>query len=311
VSADTRTASRTQGRRFSLHKLRDHRDGYLFILPWLIGFLLWTAGPMLFAVYISLTNWRIIGKAQFVGIAQFAKLFQDDRFYTTLYNTTFYVVLGVPTHLVLALLVALLMNINVRGIAFYRTLYYLPSITPAVANAILWLWILNSDYGIANWLLTVLHLPKVLWLQDPRVAKVSLVLMSYWGIGGQMVILLAGLQGVPQHLYDAASIDGANWWRRFWSVTLPLLTPSLFFNLIMALIGAFQVFTQAYIITGGGPENSTLFYVLYLYRVAFQNFDMGYAAALAWVLFVIILAITLLQFRLGNRWVFYEAELRR
>jgi multiple sugar transport system permease protein len=311
VSADNVAARRTQGRRLSIYRLREHRDGYLFILPWLLGFLLWTAGPMLFAVYISLTNWRIIGKAQFVGIAQFAKLFQDDRFYTTLYNTTFYVVLGVPTHLLIALLAALLMNVQVRGVALYRTLFYLPSITPVVANAILWLWIFNSDYGIANWLLTVLHLPKVLWLQDPHVAKVSLVLMSYWGIGGQMVILLAGLQGVPQHLYDAASMDGANWWRRFWSVTLPLLTPSLFFNLIMALIGAFQVFTQAYIITGGGPENSTLFYVLYLYRVAFQNFDMGYAAALAWVLFVIILAITLLQFRLGNRWVFYEAELRR
>ncbi|MCL4508851.1 MAG: sugar ABC transporter permease [Chloroflexi bacterium] len=302
-----------RGRRshaWSAARWRDTRDGYFFILPWLLGFVIWTAGPMIASVIISFTDWRIVTTPHFVGLANFAALLQDPRIRIALFNTAYYVILGVPTHLILALVSALLLNLRLRGIAVYRTLFYLPFITPLVANALLWLWIFNTDFGLANWLLTLFHLPSVDWLQDPRAVKNAFIIMSWWTVGGQMVILLAGLQGIPQHLYEAAGIDGAGRWARFRHVTLPLLTPSLFFNLTLAMIGAFQVFVQAYVMTSGGPEDASLFYVLYLYRVAFQNFDMGYASAMAWLLFVIILIITLIQFRFANRWVYYEAELK-
>jgi multiple sugar transport system permease protein len=289
----------------------EYRDAYLFLAPWLLGFVFWQAGPMVASLAIALTRWEIVTAPEWAGLSQFARLFQDDRFYLALYNTGFYVLFGVPTHLLLALLAAMLLNVQVRGTAVYRTLYYLPSIIPIVANSLLWAWIFNSDYGLANQLIAWLGLPPPLWFQDPNWTKPALIIMSYWTIGGQMVILLAGLQGVPDHLYEAASIDGANAWQRFWAVTLPMITPSLFFNLIVALIGAFQIFTQAYVITRGGPQNATLFYILYLYRNGFEDFKMGYASALAWVLFLLILAITLIQFRVARRWVFYEGELRQ
>lgn len=265
---------------------------------------------MLASAYISLTDWEIVTPAHWVGLAEFQKLLRDDRFYLALSNTAYYVVLGVPTHVALALVAALALNLRLRGIGVFRTLYYLPSVTPAVASAMLWLWLFNAEFGLVNLALRAIGLPGILWLQDPHWSKPAFILMSYWSIGGQMVILLAGLQSIPQHLYEAAAIDGAGRLARFRFVTLPLLTPSIFFTLIVGFIGAFQVFTAAYIMTSGGPENSTLFYVLYLYRTAFENFQMGYASALAWVLFVIILAVTLLQFRVANRWVFYEGELR-
>ncbi len=286
------------------------RDAYLFLLPWMIGFLAFTAGPMLASLYISFTRWEIVTPSVWVGTAQYIKLLRDDRFYLSLYNTAYYVFIGVPLHLFLALLAALAVNLDLRGIRFFRTLYYVPSITPAVANAILWLWIFHPQWGLANALLQSLGFKGLYWLQDPRLAKPSLIIMSFWTIGGQMVILLAALKGIPQSLYEAAEIDGANTWQRFRSVTLPLLTPAIFFNLIIAIIGAFQVFTQAYIMTEGGPNYATLFYVLYLYRMAFENFRMGYASAMAWVLFVIILFFTALQFRISERWVFYEGSLR-
>lgn len=289
----------------------EYRDGYLFILPWLIGFVIWVAIPMLASAYIALTDWDIVTPARWVGLAGFLKLLRDDRFYLSLYNTAYYVVIGVPTHVALALIAALAMNLSIRGIGIFRTLYYLPSVTPAVASAMLWLWLFNAEFGLVNHGLRAVGLPGVLWLQDPRWSKPAFILMSYWSIGAQMVILLAGLQSIPQHLYEAAEMDGAGRFARFRHVTLPLLTPSIFFTLIVGFIGAFQVFTQAYIMTSGGPVNSTLFYVLYLYRTGFENFQMGYASALAWVLFVIILAITLLQFRIADRWVYYEGDLRQ
>jgi multiple sugar transport system permease protein len=290
---------------------REALDGYVFILPWMLGFIIWTAGPMVASLVISLTRWEIVTPLQWVGFAQYQKLFQDDRFYLSLYNTAFYVFLGVPIHLFTALLAALAMNLKVHGSRIYRTIYYLPSITPAVANSILWLWIFNPEFGLANAFLGLFGVQPVYWLQDPDWAKPSFIIMSLWSIGGQMVILLAGLQSIPQSLYDACSIDGAGVWARFRYVTLPMLSPTLFFNLIVAIIGAFQVFTQAYVITSGGPENATLFYVLYLYRMAFENFRMGYASALAWVLFLIIMVFTFIQFRLAGIWVFYEGELRK
>jgi len=286
------------------------RDAYIFILPWVLGFLAFTAGPMLASLYISFTRWEIVTPSKWVGFEQYAKLFADDRFWLALYNTSYYVFLGVPLHLLMALLAALIVNLELRGIRFFRTAFYVPSLTPVVANSILWVWIFHPQWGLANSFLNWLGLEGLYWLQDPRLAKPALIIMSFWSIGGQMVILLAGLKGIPPVLYEAADIDGATVWQRFWRITLPLLTPALFFNLIIAIIGAFQVFTQAYIMTDGGPNYSTLFYLLYLYRAAFENFRMGYASAMAWVLFVIVLIFTLIQFRLSDRWVFYEGDLR-
>ncbi len=288
----------------------ERRDAFLFIFPWLIGFLFFTAGPMLGSLYISFTRWEIVTPSVWVGLNQYQKLISDDRFYLSLWNTAYYVFLGVPLHLFLALMAALAMNMNLRGIRIFRTLYYVPSLTPVVANSILWMWIFHPQWGLANAFLNWLGIEGLFWLQDPLLSKPSFIIMSFWTIGGQMVILLAGLKGIPRQLYEAAEIDGAGTLQRFRSVTIPLLTPALFFNLIIAIIGAFQVFTQAYIMTEGGPSYSTLFYLLYLYRAAFENFRMGYASAMAWVLFVIILFFTLIQFRLSDRWVFYEGDLR-
>lgn len=289
---------------------REHIDGYVFLLPWMIGFFVFVAGPMVASLVISFMDWEIVTPPRWSGFAQYQQLFNDKRFYLSLYNTAFYTFIGVPLHLFLALLAAMAMNLNLRGIRIYRTLYFIPSITPVVASSLLWLWIFNPDFGLANSMLNALGLPSLYWLQDPKIAKISLIIMSFWSIGGQMVILLAGLKGIPPSLYEAAQIDGAGSWDTFWNITLPMLSPAIFFNLVLAMIGAFQIFTQSYIITDGGPENATLFYVLYLYRMAFENFRMGYASAMAWVLFIIILVFTYIQFRVSERWVFYEGEVR-
>lgn len=289
---------------------QEYRDGYIFILPWLLGFLIFIAGPMIASLLISFMRWEIVTSPEWVGLDQYTRLFSDDRFYLSLYNTAYYVFIGVPLHLLLALLAALGMNLNMRGIRIYRTVYFLPSITPIVASSLLWMWIFNPEFGLANSALSAIGLPRLYWLQDPALAKPSFIIMSFWTIGGQMVILLAGLKGIPKVLYEAARIDGAGTWGSFWNITLPMLSPAIFFNLILAIIGAFQIFTQSYIITQGGPENATLFYVLYLYRMAFEQFRMGYASAMAWVLFVIILVFTFIQFRLSDRWVFYEGEVK-
>jgi multiple sugar transport system permease protein len=289
---------------------REAVDGYLFILPWFLGLVIFIAGPMVASFLLSFTRWEIVTPAKWVGLMQYRALLADDRFYLTLYNTAYYVLIGVPLHLLLALLAALAMNMKLWGIRFYRTVYFIPSITPVVASSLLWLWIFNPEFGLANAALNALGLPSLYWLQDPKLAKPTFILMSFWTIGGQMVILLAGLKGIPRSLYEAAEIDGAGSWVSFTAITLPMLSPAIFFNLILAIIGAFQVFTQSYIITGGGPENATLFYVLYLYRMAFENFRMGYASALAWVLFLIILLFTYFQFKLSDRWVYYEGSVR-
>jgi len=220
--------------------------------------------------------------------------------------TTTYTAISVPLTMVLAFLLALLMNTKVRGITVFRTIYYMPSIVPAVANAVLWAWILNSEFGLLNAFLHFLGLPKIMWLQEPEWALPALILMSLWSLGGPMVIYLAGLQGIPNEFYEAAEIDGAGGWAKLWHVTIPLMSPVIFFNFIMGVIGTFQVFTAGYLITNGGPQNATLFYVLYLYRNAFQYLRMGYAAALAWVLALVIMGLTALIFRgLGGR-VYYE-----
>ncbi|PLS77532.1 MAG: ABC transporter permease [Chloroflexi bacterium] len=285
---------------------REAIAGYLFTAPAVLGFLIWVAGPMLFSAWLSLTKWDLLSPPEFIGLGNYVAMFQDDLFWQSLRVTFYFTIVSVPLFQASALAVALLMNVKVRGISVFRTIYFLPSIVPLVANAMLWAWILNSDFGLLNAVLRFLGLPKVLWLQDPRWAMPALITMSLWGIGGAMLIYLAGLQGVPQQLYEAAEMDGANWWHRFRHITIPMLSPVIFFNLLLGLIGALQTFTQGYIMTNGGPQNSTLFYALYLYRRAFTNFQMGYASALAWVLFLIVLVLSVFVFRYIGRQVYYE-----
>jgi multiple sugar transport system permease protein len=271
---------------------REAVDGWLFILPWLLGFLFFTAGPMAASAVMSFLDWEILTPPTWVGLANFRQLALDPLFGLVLYNTAFYTFLGVPLYLLAALIMALLLNLPLRGIPIYRTIYFMPSLTPAVANALLWVWIFSPDFGLANYFLGLVGLPPQKWLFDVNLAKPALILMGLWGVA----------------LYEAASIDGANEWRRFWSVTLPMLSPTIFFNLVIGIIGSFQVFTTAYIATQGGPQNATLFYVLYLWRNGFDYFKMGYASALAWVLLLIVLLLTLIQFRLARRLVYYEVE---
>jgi multiple sugar transport system permease protein len=282
--------------------------GYLFIAPAVLGFLIWIAGPMLFSAWVSLTEWDLLSAPEFVGLRNYQSMLKDPLFWQSLKVTAYFTLVSVPLFQALALAVALLMNVNVRGIALFRTIYYLPSIVPVVANAMLWSWVFNSEFGLLNAGLRAVGLPKVLWLQNPVWSMPALITMSLWGLGGAMLIYLAGLQGVPQQLYEAAELDGASYWHRFRHVTIPMISPVLFFNLLMGLIGALQTFTQGYIITNGGPQNSTLFYALYIYRRAFTDFKMGYAAALAWVLFGIVLLLSVLVFRYLGRQVYYEDE---
>lgn len=297
------------------HPTANRLTGYLFIAPWCLGFLMFTAGPMVASLLLSFTSWTMLSPPSWVGLENFERLLGDDPlFLRSLWNTVFYVVLSVPLSTCLALGLALLLDKNVRGMSIFRTIFFLPSVTNVVAVSILWLWIFNPEFGLLNTALHAIGIEGPLWLQSETWAKPALVLMSLWGVGGSMIIFLAALQGVPHELYEAAELDGAGSMRRFLHITLPMISPALFFSLVMGLIGGFQVFTQAFVMTGtaqpgseGGPNNATLFMVLYLYKKAFMDFKMGYASAIAWVLFFIILALTLVQRRFGQRWVHYEA----
>jgi multiple sugar transport system permease protein len=280
--------------------------GYIFILPFILGVLFWLVIPAGVAVWLSFQDWDLITPAVSVGTRNFARLFQDGLFWQALKVTTNYTLIAVPLGMVLGFMLALLMNSKVRGIRAFRTVYYVPSIVPAVASAVLWAWIFNSEFGLLNLVLRALGLPKVNWLLEPEWALPALILMSLWTLGAGMVVYLAGLQGIPQEYYEAAEMDGAGRWAKLWGITIPLMSPVIFFSLIIGIIGSFQVFTTGYLLTDGGPQNATLFYTLYIYHNAFRYFEMGYAAALAWVLFFIILALTLLVVKyIGGR-VYYE-----
>lgn len=290
---------------------RESIEGYLFVAPLLVGLIVFTAGPMLASLAISFCKYDIFSAPKFIGLGNYRELFRDPLFWQSLKVTAIYSFVSVPLGLTLGLAVAILMNQKIRGIAIFRTIYYLPAVVSGVAVALLWIWIFDPSYGLGNVVLRAFGLPPIAWLSDTRTALPSLILMSLWGVGGGMVIYLAGLQSVPQHLYEAASLDGANVVQKFRHVTIPMLTPVIFYNLIMGIIGSFQVFTQAFVMTNGGPVNSTLFYVLYLFRQAFNYFHMGYASAMAWVLFVIILVLTMLVFKSSAMWVYYEGERRK
>jgi len=294
-------------RNLSPRARREAREGYLGILPWLIGFVAFTAGPLLVSFFLSFTQWDIVRPPQWVGLANYTRMFTDDQLFRTSLGVTFaYVLMSVPLQLVIGLALALLLNAGVRGMNIFRTIFYLPAVLSGVAVALMWIWILHPDLGVANGLLGLVGIQGPGWFWDQRWALPSVVLMRLWGVGGSAVIYLAGLQNIPPHLYEAAEIDGAGRWRQFWSITLPLLTPTLFFQLIVIMIDAFRIFTEAYVITKGGPLNATYFYMLYLYEEAFQNFNMGYASALGWVLTIITAAAAFVLFRTSNRWVYYE-----
>ncbi len=285
---------------------------YLCIMPWIVGFIVFTAGPMLASIVISMTDWNIISPPEFVGLRNFVKLFTDDPvFIKSLWVTTYYTFGAVPLGLVVGLLIALLMNARLPGITIFRTIYYLPAVVSGVAVALLWQWVFNPQMGVINGILWLFRIRGPDWIYSEEWVIPSFILMSLWGVGGSMVIYLAGLQGVPTELYEAAAIDGAGKVRQFSAITLPMISPVLFFNLIMGIIGSFQVFTSAFVMTQGGPNNGSLFLVLYLYRNAFKYFKMGYASALAWVLFAIIMAFTLIIFRSSAVWVYYEGEVKR
>lgn len=283
-------------------------SGWLFALPWLIQFVFFIVAPFVASFYLSLTNYRFRGAPKVIGWDNYVELFTDDPlFWKSVGNTIYYTVIHVPGQIVIAFLIALLLNQNVRGIALWRTMFYLPSITAGVATAMLWIVILQPN-GLLNQFLGLFGIPGPRWLTSTTWAMQGLILMSFWTVGTTMILYLAGLQGIPTHLYEAAEIDGAGPFRRVWHVTIPMMTPTIFLTVVLGIIGSFQVFTSALIVTSGGPANSTLFVLLYLYRKAFLIFQMGYASAIAWVLFVIILLFTVVQFAVARRWVHYEYE---
>jgi multiple sugar transport system permease protein len=289
---------------------RENREFYLFIAPWLIGFVLFVAGPMLATLVLSFMTWDLLTPPKFAGLANYAKLTGDPLFFQSLKVSATYSLVGIPLHIALAFFVAILLNQPLRLLALIRTVYYMPSVLSGVAVAVLWLWIFNPSFGPINFILGAIGITGPLWLGSTKWALPALMVISLWGVGGAMVIFLAGLQGIPTALYEAAQIDGANAWQRFRHVTVPMISPVLLFNLVLGIIGSFQAFTNAYVMTNGGPDYATLMYVLYLYNNGFRYFQMGYASALAWVLFLIILALTLLVFRSSPAWVYYEGELR-
>lgn len=294
--------------------------GVAFTAPWIVGFSVFLAYPLLASLFYSFCDYSILQRPVFIGLDNYRALLEDEVFWLSLRNTLYYALLSVPLGVLTSLSLALLLHLPVRGRAFFRALFYLPSIVPVVASSMLWLWIFNGQYGLLNWLLRPIcawfgGAPPA-WLGDPAWAKPALVLMSLWGAGNSMMIYLAGLADVPRELYESAAIDGAGAWRRFWHVTLPTISPVLYFNVIMGIIGALQIFTQVFVIGGGtggnsnplegSPARSTLFYSIYLFSTAFYDLRMGYASALAWVLFLLIALLTLLARRIAGGRVHYS-----
>jgi len=283
---------------------------WMFISPWLIGFAIFTVGPMISSVYVSLTSWDLITPPRFVGFANYTEAFQDPRVGQALKVTLLYGVISVPLQTALAFVVALLLNADLPGMRFFRTVWYLPSLVSGVAQMVLFLWVFNPQYGLANDVLAHIGIEGPGWFNDASWALPTVILMSLWTVGGAMVIYLAGLKDVPSNLYEAAAIDGAGPLRMFWHVTMPQMSPIILFNALTGIIGALQIFTQGFV-ANGGPKDSLLFFVYYLYDNAFQNFRMGYASALAWILFAVILALTTVTLRGSAFAVYYETELTR
>ena len=286
---------------------RERVDFYLAILPWLVGLVLFTGGPVIASFLFSFTNWTGLRSMEFVGLSNFQQLiFEDELFRDATINTFIYSTGAVFFGTIGALFVAILLNQNLPGTTFLRTIYYMPSIASGVSISILWLWLLHPDVGLINYFLSLIGIDGPPWLASQTWALPALILKSTWGIGANMIIILAGLQGIPVSLYEAARIDGANWWSEFRNVTVPMLSPVLFFVVVISTINSFQILTDVLVMTQGGPGTATFVYVYYIYQAAFQYLKMGYASALAWILFAIILVLTLLQLWGSKRWVYYE-----
>lgn len=282
---------------------------YLFISPWVIGFLIFTIGPLIFSLVMSLFNWPVIGEPSFVGIGNYIEMFTKDRqFFKSLLISIRYAVIFVPLNLCVALFLAMLISQPIKGVKIYRTIFYIPTVISGVAISILWGWILNGDYGILNYLLSLIGIEGPKWLVDPAWAILAVVIASAFGVGSMMLIFYTNIKGIPGELYEAASLDGANPARQFFSITLPVITPTLLFNLITSIISSFQQVTLVMLLTGGGPMKSTYFYGLMTYKNAFEHHKLGYASANAWVMFVIILCLTAIVFKSSSMWVFYENE---
>lgn len=288
---------------------REALEGYTSLAPWMFGFLAFTTIPILASVVLGFTEWTVAKPPRWIGFDNYVRMFtRDPLFWDALKATLGFVVLSLPLKLVLGLGLALLLNLKVPGINIYRTIFYIPAVISGVAVSLMWIWLLQPDTGVVNTLLGYVGIQGPKWFWDRDWALPSVALMSVWRVGGSAIIYLAGLQNIPVLLYEAAQIDGANAWRRFWRITLPLLTPTIFFQLIIELIDSFKVFTEAFVITRGGPLRATYFYLLYFYEEAFQNFNMGYALALVLVLALVIMAITIFVNYTSKRWVYYEAE---
>lgn len=281
--------------------------GVLFALPWIIGFFLFLAYPLVMSLYYSFTNFTVLRSPRWLGFENYRELLSDDVFALSLKNTLLYTIAAVPLTTVFAITLALLLNAKVKGMAYYRTIFYLPSLVPMVALAVLWLWVFNGQYGLLNEGLKHLGLPAPNWLADPAFAKWTLVIISVWGCGNAMVIYLAGLQDVPQSLYEAADLDGAKAWAKTCNVTLPMISPVILFNVIMGIIGSMQTFALPYVMfPGGAPARATYFFAMYLYDNAFLYQRMGYASAMGWVMFAITLSLTLIALKLSSKHVHYE-----
>jgi multiple sugar transport system permease protein len=282
--------------------------GLAFLSPWLIGFSVFTMLPIVLSFYYSLCDYSLLQAPLYTGLDNYRALAADPVFWKSLVNTGYYAIMALPAGMLVSLGLALLLNADVKGQAFYRTIFFLPSLVPAVASAMLWLWLFNAKLGLINVLLGKIGISGPQWLSSQEWAMPALALMSLWGVGNTVVIYLAGLQDVPRELYEAAEIDGANPWQRLRNVTLPMISPVIFFNLVMAIIGSMQVFTIPYIMTGGGPARATYFYTMYLYDNAFNFLRMGYASAMAWVQLFIILCLTGFAFWSSKRWVHYQGK---
>jgi multiple sugar transport system permease protein len=299
VSAPRKVLTLTQRRNIT---------GYIFIAPFILGFIFWFLIPAIVAGYLTFQKWDLISPPKYVGLDNIQHLFNDPLLIQSLKATFVYTFLSVPLSLLLSFFLATLINREFRGIAIFRTIYYLPSIVPAIATALLWAWMFNTEFGLINVVVRALGGTKVAWLQSTTWAIPAFVILTLWSAGGAMIIFLAGLQGIPEIYYEAAEIDGAGRWAKLRNITLPLMSPIIFFNFVLGLINTFQIFTVAYLITGGtgGPENSTLFLVLYIYRTGFRSQNMGYAAALSWVLFIILLILSFIIFKYMGSRVYYE-----
>lgn len=291
---------------------------YLLVFPWVFGFIALTLGPMIYSLFLSLTNWDLFTPPQFIGWDNYIRLFTKDKiFWKTVFNTLYYAFISVPLGMLFSLFITYFLNRPIKGSAIYRTLYYIPATVPGVASALLFRWLLAPDAGMINRFLAIFGVDGPAWLLEPDWVKPALILMSLWTVGANITLLMAGMKSIPTEFYEAAELDGASPITQYYRITLPLLTPVIFFNLINGLIGALQVFTQIYIMTGtggatmGGPNNASMMIVPYLFNNGFRFYKMGYASAIAWVLFVLVMILTLLVFRSSSAWVYYESEVRK